>query len=56
MSLSLNRPDVFRDEESEEILEKLRPAADWIETALKVSFLVVVDKKRVIVTSMRMRR
>ena len=46
LSLSLNRldriADVFRDEESEEILKKLRPAADWIETALKVSFLVVV--------------
>ena len=27
---------VIRDEESEDILEKLRPAADWIEEALQV--------------------
>jgi len=33
----------LRDEESEEILEKLRPAADWIETALKGGGRVLVN-------------
>ena len=34
---------IIRDEEDEDIFEKLRPAADWIENALQVMIIMIND-------------
>ena len=33
---------IIRDEEDEDIFEKLRPAADWIENALQVMIIMII--------------
>ena len=34
---------IIRDEEDEDIFEKLRPAADWIENALQVMIIMIIS-------------